>query len=366
MPRDDSSQDVVINGRIFKRVKMGLDEKDVLPFIQTIIEERDELAKRQDNSPTLTRFIEKIAKEADEWAEQTKKEAREQASADAKAIRLKAEEQAAQYVEEKRIEATERAAAESKAIISSAEEQAAKYIEEKRKEAIANSQKEAEFLKRQAQIRLEAWVKEIKDNLIIQLRDIGGLLNREMRAQSEDLKRRAAAFETDFEKQLMDLKKREITISADIPPESPAKPGSENASVAGQKTAVENQKQAAVTPKVHSVLMEDSPRERKWVEVQIASGEADEIKALKARLEQQSEIGAAQVTKDIGKTTISVLIRKPIDVIQKLMSFPEVKQAQEIVENEQIIYRVVLAKAPPRENMKDTLSEQLRDWSTQH
>jgi hypothetical protein len=52
---------------------MGLDEKEVLPFIQTIIEERDEMAKRQENSPTLTRFIEKIAKEADEWAEQTKK-----------------------------------------------------------------------------------------------------------------------------------------------------------------------------------------------------------------------------------------------------------------------------------------------------
>jgi hypothetical protein len=27
---------------------------------------------------------------------------------------------------------------------------------------------------------------------------------------------------------------------------------------------------------------------------------------------------------------------------------------------------VVLAKALPKENMKDTLSEQLRDWNTQH
>jgi hypothetical protein len=47
------------------------------------------------------------------------------------------------------------------------------------------------------------------------------------------------------------------------------------------------------------------------------------------------------------------------------MSFPEVKQAQEIVENDQILYRVVLAKAPTRENMKDTLREQLREWNTQ-
>jgi hypothetical protein len=362
MPRDDNSQDVVFNGRLFKRVKMGLDEKEVLPFIQTIIEERDELSKRLDNSPTLMRFVEKIAKEADEWAEQTKKEARDQASTDAQAILLKAEEQAAKYAEEKRIEAKEQATADSKAIISRAEDQAAKYIEEKRKEATATSQKEAEFLKRQAQIRLEAWVKEIKDNLIIQLRDIGGLLNREMRAQAEELKRRAVAFESDFEKQLTDLKKREITVSADRPQESPTKTGSENLSVAGQKTAAENQKQAAVPP----MIVEAPPKERQWVEVQVASGEPDEVKALKTRLEQQSEIGAAQVTRDVGKTTISVLLRKPIDVIQKLMSFPEVKQAQEIVENEEIIYRVVLAKAPPKENMKDILSEQLRDWNIKY
>jgi len=360
MPRDNNSQDVVFNGHIFKRVKMGLDEKDVLPFVQSIIEERNEMAKRQDNSPMLTPLIEKITKGADEWAEQTKKEAREQASAEAKAILLKAVEQAAQYIEEKRIEAKEQAAADFKVMISSAEEQAAKYIEEKRKDTIANAQKEAEFLKRQAQIRLEAWVKELKDNLIIQLRDIGEL-NIEMRTQAENLKKRAAAFESDFEKQVTDLKKREVTISADRPPESQTKPGSENASVAGQKAAVENPKQAVVTPKVSTMIVEAPLRERKWVEVQIASGEADETKALKTRLEQQSEIGAAQVTKDIGKTTISVLLRKPIDVVQKLMSFPEVKQAQEMVENGQIIYRVVLAKAPPRENMK-AISEQLRDW----
>jgi hypothetical protein len=56
-----------------------------------------------------------------------------------------------------------------------------------------------------------------------------------MRAQAEDLKRRAAAFESDFEKQLTDLKKREITISADRSPESQTKPSSENASGSGQK-----------------------------------------------------------------------------------------------------------------------------------
>ena len=66
MPIEEKNQYVVFNGRIFNRVKMGLDDKEVLPFIQAIVEERDDLAKRQENSSTLTRFIEKIAKEADE------------------------------------------------------------------------------------------------------------------------------------------------------------------------------------------------------------------------------------------------------------------------------------------------------------
>jgi hypothetical protein len=395
MPRDDKSQDVVVNGHIFKRVKMGLDEKDVLPLIQTIIEERDELAKHQDNSPTLTRFIEKIAKEADEWAEQTKKEAREQASTQAKAMLSKAEEQVAHYTEEKRKEAKEQAtteakaiisraeaqakqyleekgeeakeqaAADARAIISSAEEQAAKYVEEKRQETIAASQKEAELLKRQVQIQVEVWVKEIKDNLIIQLRGMGGLLNKEMRAQAEDLKRRAAAFESDFEKQLVDLKKRETTILTGSSPENQTTPSSESVSVPGQITAPQNQKQAGVTPKAHTMILEENLKERKWVEIQIASGEADEIEAFKVRMELQSEVGAAVINKEIDRTTISVFLRKPIDLIQKLMSFSEVKQAQEIVENEQIIYKVSLAKVTPKENMKDNLKEQLRAWNTQ-
>ena len=101
------------------------------------------------------------------------------------------------------------------------------------------------------------------------------------------------------------------------------------------------------------------------MEIQIASGEPDEIEAFKAHMELQSEIGAAVINNDIGKTTISVFLRKPIDLIQKLMSFSEVKQAQEIVVNEQIVYKVALVKVLPNENLKDNLKEQLRAWGTQ-
>ena len=365
MPSDDKNQGVFINGRIFQRVKMGLDEKEVLPFIRTIIEQRDELAKRQENSPTLTRFIEKIAREADAWAEQTKKEAREQACTDTKAILLKAEEQARHYIEEKRIEANEQVATESNAIIKNAEEQANKYIEEKRNETIAVSRKEAEFLKNQAQIQVEAWVKEIKDNLIIQLRGIGGLLNKEMRSQAEDLKRRAAAFESDLEKQLMDIKNREITIYTESSAENQTKSSSESAHVSGQKTAPGTQKEATVTPNAFNKIVEETPKETKWVEIHIAAGDEDEIKAFKFRLDQQSEIGASLVNKEIDRTFISVFLRKPIDLKKKLMSLPEVKQAQEIMENEQIMYKVVLAQVTPKENMKDNLREQLRNLHIQ-
>jgi hypothetical protein len=191
------------------------------------------------------------------------------------------------------------------------------------------------------------------------------LLNKEMRAQTEDLKRRAAAFETDFEKQLVDLKKRETTILADILPVLKTKPSYESVTFLGQTTAPQNQKQAGITPKTRTMIAEETLKEIKWLEIQIASGEADEIEAFKVHMELQSEVVTAVINKGVGKTTISVFLRKPIDLLKKLMSFAEVKQVQETVENEQIIYKVSLAKVPSKEKMKDNLKEQLRAWNIQ-
>ena len=359
MPRDDSAPDLIINGKSFKRVKLGLDEREVVPYIQALTEERDELSKHQDTSPTLTRFIEKIAKEADEYAEQTKKEARDQAAIEASSILSKAQEQASQYYELKKTEANERASADAQAIMAAAQEQANIFLDEKTRETFANSQKQAELLQRQTQLQIEAWVQEIKDNITLQLRNASGFLHNEMRAQAEELKHRAAAFETDFEKQLSDIKKREITLSFDKALKST--PNSMPAPVdAVVKKTVSEPAQNKIEPqKSHSTVAEKPSLERKWVEIQIASGDPAEIKAFRSRLERQSEIGAAQEVYREGKQVMAVMLRAPIDLIQKLMSFPEVKQAREVVENQQIIYLVALAKSPARENTADVTREKL-------
>lgn len=137
---------------------------------------------RQELSSSVNRYIEQITQEANEWAEQARKEAEEQAKLEAKDITARAE------------------------------EEARALIEKTRSEAVAAARKEAEFVKHQAKLQIEEWLKEMRESMLLQLRGIAGILRKEMLTQSETLKRRASLFEMDFEQQLSELLKKELTI----------------------------------------------------------------------------------------------------------------------------------------------------------
>jgi hypothetical protein len=137
---------------------------------------------RQELSSSLNRYIETITQEASDWAEQARKEAMEQAELEARHV------------------------------IARAEEEAKTIVEKTRNEAVAAARKEAEFVKHQAKIQIEEWLKEMRESMLLQLRGIAGILRKEMLTQSETLKRRASLFEMDFEQQLSELLKKELTI----------------------------------------------------------------------------------------------------------------------------------------------------------
>ncbi|MFB0520480.1 MAG: hypothetical protein ACETWD_03505, partial [Desulfatiglandales bacterium] len=92
---------VVLGGCEFKRVKNGLDEAQVAPFIDELTKERDKLAQSQDHIASLNRLAEMAVVEADKLAAQIKTEAEEQAKAEGTAIIDKAKEQARQIAEQK-------------------------------------------------------------------------------------------------------------------------------------------------------------------------------------------------------------------------------------------------------------------------
>jgi len=89
-----------LEGREFKIVKKGLDKAQVAAFINELVRQRDELIsernmliQREEHMLSLTKLAERTVIEADKLTEEIKREAIEQAKAEADAIIAKAEEQ---------------------------------------------------------------------------------------------------------------------------------------------------------------------------------------------------------------------------------------------------------------------------------
>jgi hypothetical protein len=163
---------VVLGGREFNRVKNGLDEAQVAPFIDELTKERDKFAQSHEHVASLNRLAEMTVVEADKLAAQIKTEAEEQAKAEGTAIIDKAKEQARQLAEQKISEAVEVANEKAKAIQTKAEEEAALMLEQER-----------------------AKIKSELHNLVNQ--QFGYMLD-----ELESLKKQAAAVQADFDNKL--------------------------------------------------------------------------------------------------------------------------------------------------------------------
>ena len=187
--RDDV---VVLGGREFKRVKNGLDEAHVAPFIDELTRERDKLAQSQDHIASLNRLAEMTVVEADKLAAQIKTETEEQAKAEGTAIIDKAKEQARQMAEQKLAEAVEIANEKANAIQAKAEEEAALMLEHERNK-----------------IRSEL------HNLVNQ--QFGYMLE-----ELESLKKQAAAVQADFDNKLAKPGEESSAAAVEIAKESDA------------------------------------------------------------------------------------------------------------------------------------------------
>ncbi|GAI80905.1 unnamed protein product, partial [marine sediment metagenome] len=103
MGKNGNNNDVIeLWGHDFGRVRYGLDEEQVVAFVNEVISQRDMFLQRQEHLSSLTKLAERAVAEADNMAKQMSEEAAEQARAEATMIIAKAEEQAQQVIEEKR------------------------------------------------------------------------------------------------------------------------------------------------------------------------------------------------------------------------------------------------------------------------
>lgn len=168
----DSKAIVELWGQDFNIVSKGLNEGQMVTFVSRLIGERDVLAQRVEHLSALTRLAEKTVVESERLAEEIKKEAVDQANAEANAI------------------------------IASAKEQAEQLMAEKRAEIINIATKEAEAIKAEASQQAKSIIERQVSKIQPELRDTTQRVYDQLQSQLENLKQQVVVLNAEFEQKL--------------------------------------------------------------------------------------------------------------------------------------------------------------------
>jgi hypothetical protein len=332
---DEGIADVL--GYSIKRAKSGLDEGQVISLVKQLVSERDVLTQRQEHLSSLTRLYEKTIAEADELANQIKREAEEQVQA------------------------------ESKAILASAEEKAQQILEEKKAEAIVMSEKEAEEIKTDALKKADTFLKEKADNLQSQLRDVARLLHEEVLSQFESARQRAATFEVEFEQKLSELTRQDDQTSMKEDDGTDTGINSEVIVKAAAQAHTEDDSDTSKTDETAQVteMASEATDYEEWVELEILPPkDQDDIDRLKTYLDDLAEVRTTELINLSESTLVEVCLSEPINLLKTLHGLSQVKQAREVEDGEQKKIQITLSTYTKLEESKDALRKKANDIFT--
>lgn len=297
---------IEIGGHPFNRVENGLDEKQVVPFIEELIEERDSLRKRQEHLSTLTRAFETIISEADDKAKEIKREAEEQAQNNAKAIIAKAEEEARVFLEDRKV------AVETMA------------------------QDEISAMRSQAEKELQALLNKVVGEIQSQLKNIGQELSSGILRQAETTRKQVETFEEDFERKLSALES--INNQAHI--EEEIKVDATIASVAPETATLAENAVPQADTEVEPETLDVEPNvdnNKVWTELEILPPrDIDSIERIKAKLDEADGIDFVKLLHLPDKTVIEVSMNKPMDLVEVISKLPEVEQVEKVIKGNQM------------------------------
>ena len=275
MEKNANKKDVVeLWGREFKKVKSGLDEEQVVSFVNELMNEHKTLLERAEHLSSLTKLAEKTIVEADTVAKQLQKEAED------------------------------RAKAEANTIIAKAEEQAQKVVQEKKAEAVAMAKREAEAIKANAQQQVELLLEEKAKSIQPELKEIAKHLYGELRSKLESLKQQVVASEEEFNHKL----------SQPLPLPQTSKVG------------IEADKLSHELLELTQTADETNTGEPDW-ELEISPPiDLTQILDIMNHLESLPEVTNTELIPRVDKPSITVFVREPIDLINKLRTLPQVAQ----------------------------------------
>jgi RNA binding exosome subunit len=294
---DNDKQSILeFRGYLFKRVKSGLDENQVTDIIEKILNEKDELAKRQGHLSSLMKLAEKTISEADNMAEQIKKEAEAKAKEEAKQL-----------------------------------------LDTMIAEAMDNVNKQAETLKQGALVEAQEILKKRADELQTKLNQSAQQLCQRMMVQTESLAQELASLKADLEHEASTL------------PESAVISIAENT---GVSLSTKTDKVTPPTTKESGHIVYTN-----LVEVEILPPrDADEINKLRTFLNELPGIQAEPAVNYVDKTSMKVHTNNEINLTQALSEQHYIKQVFEENENGNHKLKVSLSISSPLDESKDMLS----------
>jgi vacuolar-type H+-ATPase subunit H len=280
MAKNDNNNGIVeLWGREFAKTREGLDEEQVVSFINELMSKYETLRNRTEHLSSLTKLAEKTIVEADNVAKDLQKEAEDKAGAEANAI------------------------------IAEAEEQAQKIIQEKSAEAVAMANREAEAIRARARQQAESLLEEKTKEIQPKLRDTVQSLYRELLSQLESLKQQVVTLEEEFESKL-----------------------SQSLEDTNADTSNENTEAANTSNEFLELIQtpnETSEGEPDW-EVEILPPiDLTQILDIINHLDSLSEVENTELIPQADKPSIMVVLREPIDLIDILAKLPQVAQVTE-------------------------------------
>ena len=295
-------------GREFNLAKKGLDEAQVVSFVNELIAQRDTATQSVEHLSSLTKLAERTVAEADKLAEEVKKEAADQANAEATTIIAKAEEQGRQLIEEKRTGIINRATLEAEAIKANAEREAGLLIERE-------------------------W-KRIQP----ELRDMVGQLYAELLSQLDGLKQQVVALEAESENKLSqkagqtsagimdkDVPSTEVPASVPEPVDDVLPESQQLIQIIDQTNTSELKEKVPV-----SADNADTSNYEGQVELEILPPiDLKQIMGIMRYLDSVPEVENTELIPIVDKPLMVVSLREPVHLIDILRTLSEVDQARE-------------------------------------
>jgi cell division septum initiation protein DivIVA len=298
-------------GQVFKRANNGLDEEQIVTFIDKIISERDSLIQKQEHLSSLSMLAERTIAEADNVANQIKADAE-----------LKAKQ-------------------EVDAIIAQAEEQTKKLIEEKKTEATSIAEKEAESIRLNAKKEVELIREKETEKIHSELKSTAQQLYGELLSQLENLVKQVTEAEANFEQTLTDSKQQssvsdmesnDISLDTDWYFNNDIKDVTDNDKVDHVEKIDEPEPGEIEEEPVFSA--NEPISYEGMVELEIMPPiEMRKVMEIISYLDSMSEVTNTELIPLADRPIVKVLLKESVNLIDILKGLPEVEKATETIED---------------------------------